>query len=219
MWSLAQVAVVLWCLGYPEQALQKSREALCLAHKLGHPFSTGWVLICAAWLHQLRQEPQEAQGQAEAAITLSTDQGFPLWLAHGTVQGGWALAQQGQGEEGIAQMRQGMAAYRATGAELIRPCQLALLAEAYGKAGQTEEGLTALAEALDLVQKTGEHMWEAERYRLKGELTLQQFKVQSSELPIPDPRPLTPKPKPKHVFSRRLRLPAVSRPSRWSCGQ
>ena len=93
-------------------------------------------------------------------------------MAWGTILRGWALAEQGQGEEGIAQIHQGLAAYRATGAELVRPYYLALLAEAYGKVGQVEEGLDVLAEALASVDKTGERFYEAELYRLKGELTL-----------------------------------------------
>ena len=105
-------------------------------------------------------------------IALSTEQGFPFWLATGTILRGWALAEQGQEEEGIAQMRQGLDAWRATGAELCRPYFLALLAEAYGKAGQAEEGLTVLAEALATVDKTGERFYEAELYRLYGELSL-----------------------------------------------
>ncbi len=85
---------------------------------------------------------QAAQEQAEAVITLSTEQEFPTWLASGTCLRGWALAEQGQREEGIAQMRQGLAASRAIGVNIERPYFLALLAEAYGQAGQTEEGLT-----------------------------------------------------------------------------
>jgi predicted ATPase len=85
---------------------------------------------------------------------------------------GWALAMQGQGEEGIAHLHQGLAALRAAGAELSRSRDLALLAEAYGKVGQTEAGLTVLAEALAVVDKTGERYWEAELHRLKGELLL-----------------------------------------------
>ena len=87
---------------------------------------------------------------------------------------GWALAEQGQGKEGVAQICQGLAAYRARGSELSRPYFLALLAEVYGKAGQAEEGLSALSEALTLVNKTGERFYEAELYRLKGELLLAQ---------------------------------------------
>jgi predicted ATPase len=178
-WSSAQAAVALWYLGYPEQALQKSREALRLAYELGHPFSTDYVLFCAAWIHQLRHEPQEAQGLAETVITLSQDQGFQRWLVLGTMAHGWALAMQGQGEAGIAQIHEGMIARRGLGDETGRPYFLALLAEACGKVGQHEEGLRALAEALDLVEKTGERIYEAEIYRLKGELTLQkEFHVQ-----------------------------------------
>ena len=87
---------------------------------------------------------------------------------------GWALAQQGLGDEGIAQMRQGLAAWQAVGLRLGRQCWLYLLGEAYGKAGQVEEGLRVLDEALAAVHKSGECRWEAELYRLKGELLLRQ---------------------------------------------
>src|SRR3990172_11917413 len=107
-------------------------------------------------------------------MTLSTEHGFPHWVAMGTILRGGALAEQGQGEEGIAQMRQGLAAWRATGAELVRPYFLALLAEASGKVGQVEEGLTVLAEAVSVVNKSGERFYEAEIYRLKGEIALMQ---------------------------------------------
>jgi predicted ATPase len=115
---------------------------------------------------------QAAQEQAEAAIAVCTEQGFPYWLAMGTILRGWAMAEQGQEEKGIAQMRQGLAAYRATGAELRRPYYISLLAEAYGKEGQAEEGLNTLAEALNTVNKTGERWYEGELFRLKGELLL-----------------------------------------------
>ena len=72
---------------------------------------------------------------------------------------------------------------------MVRPHFLALLAEAYGKVGQTEEGLSVLAEALALVDKTGERYYEAELYRLKGELTLQKFQVASSKFQVADPGP------------------------------
>ncbi len=141
-------AWALWSLGYPEQALQRSHEALTLAQEMSHPFNLALALDFAAVLHQHRQESQAVKERAEAAMTLSTEQGFPFWLAWGTVLWGWALAEQGQVEEGIDQMRQGLSAYRATGAEWARPYYLALLAEGYGKSGQAEEGLAVLAEAL-----------------------------------------------------------------------
>ena len=113
-------------------------------------------------------------------IALSSEQGFAFWVAWGTILQGWALAEQGQGEEGIAQMRQGLAAFRATGAEAFRPYFLALLAETSGKVGQAEAGLAVLAEALATVDKTGERWCEAELYRLKGELSLQSRQVEAS---------------------------------------
>jgi predicted ATPase len=165
-------AYALWLLGYPDQALQRSQEALILAQELAHPFSLAYALNWAAWLHQLRREGQAVQERAEAAIALSHSQEFALWLAGGTILQGWALAEQGQGGEGIAQMRQGVAAWRATGAEFMRPYFGALLAEAYKKAGQAEAGLTLLAKALVVVERTGERFYEAELHRLKGELLL-----------------------------------------------
>jgi predicted ATPase len=108
------------------------------------------------------------------------------------VRRGWALAERGQEGEGIQQIHQGMAAHRATGVELYRPHHLALLAEAYEKTGQVEEGLRALAEALTVVDKNGERFYEAELYRLKGQLALQQKSKEqrvkiatSSEPPTP----------------------------------
>ena len=112
-----------------------------------------------------------------------------MWLAAGTVARGWALAEQGQGEAGIAQIRQGIAALQATGTAGARPFVLALLAEAYRQVGQTEEGLRVLTEALTVVDNTGECLYAAELYRLKGVLTLRQYHVASvkSQAPIPPP--------------------------------
>jgi predicted ATPase len=165
-------AWVLWGLGYPDQALQRSHEALALAHELAHPHSLAYALFYDAVLYGFRRENQGAQARAETLMGLSTDQEFALWVARGMILRGWVLTVEGQGEEGMAQMRAGLAAYQATGATLLQPYWLALLAEMYGKVAQAEEGLTALAEALALVHKTGERWWEAELHRLQGELLL-----------------------------------------------
>jgi class 3 adenylate cyclase/predicted ATPase len=171
--ALAHGAWVLWYLGYPEQALHRSQAALILAREVSHLYSLAHAFWCAAWLHQLRQEVSAVQERAEAAITLSREHGFVQELAWGTIFRGWAVAKQGQREEGIAQMRQGLAAYQATGAQLEIPDYLALLADTYGDAGQPEEGLAVLAQAFTVMHATGERLCEAQLYRLKGELTLQ----------------------------------------------
>jgi class 3 adenylate cyclase/predicted ATPase len=163
-------ANVLWFLGYPDQALKRSPEALTLARELAHPHSLAFALAFAATLHQYRREEQATQERAEALITLATEHGFQV-LAWGTVLRGWALAEQGQAEEGIAQIRQGLAAAQGTGGERLRRYLLTLLAGAHEKAGQIEEGLSVLADLL-VEDKEGERFYEAEMYRLKGELTL-----------------------------------------------
>jgi predicted ATPase len=181
MSGLSRAAMVLWQLGYPDQALKSSQAAVSPAQEVAHPFSLVYALSCAAWCHQLRREGQSAQARAEAGIALSTEHGVPLFLAMNAIFRGWALVEQGREEEGIAQMRQGMAAWRATGAEFARTYFLALLAEASVKARQAEEGLTLLAEALAVVGKAGERFYEAELYRLRGEFILAQSSVQSLE--------------------------------------
>jgi predicted ATPase/class 3 adenylate cyclase len=171
---LAFVARALWMSGLPDQALQQSHKALTLAQELAHPFSLAYALGCAAVLHQLRREGQAAQTRAEAAMALAREQGFALWWAMGTILQGWALAAQGQPVDGVAQIRQGLAAYQATGTAVAQSYLLALLAEAYGDLGQAETGLTVVAEALATVETTGERFYEAELYRLRGELLLKQ---------------------------------------------
>jgi tetratricopeptide (TPR) repeat protein len=175
---------VLWHLGYPDQALQRVQESLAQAHESAHPFGVAYVLVLAGWLHQFRREEHAVQKWAEAAITLAAEQGFPEPLAWGTIQRGWALAIQGQAEEGIAQIQQGLDILRKIGSRSMLPYLLALLAEAYENAGQAEEGVAALDEALSIAQSSGERQYEADLYRLKGELTLQQLRIKNEELKI-----------------------------------
>jgi predicted ATPase len=166
---------VFWLLGYPEQALRRSHEALTLAREQSHPFTLALTLVTVAVLHQLRREGEATLKHVKASLVLSTAQGFPYLSAAGTVLQGWGLARAGQVEEGIAQMRQGLAASRATGAELLRPYLLALLAETCRSAGQIEAGLGALEEALVAAEDHAERFYEAELHRLKGELLLAKF--------------------------------------------
>jgi predicted ATPase len=162
VFGLSRLTQILWELGYPDQALQRSQEALTLARELAHPFSLATALIFAAYLHQHRREAHMTYERAEAALGLSREQGFALRLAQAAILRGWVLVEQGQGEAGIAQIRQGLAALRATGAAMAAiGSDLRLLAEAYGKVGQIEEGLRVI-----------EGQKGAELYRLKGELLL-----------------------------------------------
>ena len=171
---LSLAGLTLWVQGYPDQALERANEALTLAQNLEHPYTLARVLYYTTLLHQLRREWQMVSERAETAITVATAQQVALVLTLGPIIRGWALAMQGQGAEGLTQLRQGLDAYRATGAEFQRPHFLSMLAEVHRSLGQPEAGLTALSEALTLVEKTGERYYEAELHRLKGELLLQQ---------------------------------------------
>jgi class 3 adenylate cyclase/predicted ATPase len=203
---LSQAAWTLWFLGYPAQALKRVQEALTLAPEFAHPYSLAYARGMAAMLQQCRGERQAVQEQAEAVILLSREQGFPYWLPIGTLLKSWALVRGSKKEEGIAQMGQGVAAYRGTGVAVGLTWTLALLAEAYGEVGQAEKGVSVLAEALDIVDKKGERLWEAELYRIKGELTLQKFQVPSSrKFEVRGPKSLTPST--QHLAPKRRRKP------------
>jgi predicted ATPase len=170
---LSYASRALWFLGYPEQALEKSRKALALAQELDHPYSLADAQSSGgAMLHLLRRDHQAAQALAEASIALAAEHKFRYFLAQATMQCGKALAEQGRIEEGTAQLRQGLATWETMGMQYRRPTFLAWLAEAYGKAGKAEEGMSLLDEALAQVEKTDERNYEAELRRLKGELLL-----------------------------------------------
>jgi predicted ATPase len=170
----AFAAWALWLLGYPEQALTRLHEALALAHELSHPYSLAYARCWAAMVSQFRRDVLAVHEHAEVAVTLSAEQGFANWSAHGTSLRGWAIAMQGQGEAGLAQVRQGTAAQRATGAAVLVPYHCTMLAEVADHLGHTADSLQALAEAHILVEQHEERWWEAEVCRLRGVLLLRQ---------------------------------------------
>jgi predicted ATPase len=171
-------ALALWHLGYPDQAMKRADESLTLAHELSHPFTLVFTLYYTARLHMLRGEVRAVQERVEAVLHIAAERGFALFQAFGTVLRGWALAEGGEIEEGIGEIQQGLTAWRAMGLEVVLPESLSFLAGAYGKAGQAEEGLRLVAEALTRVERTGERKFEAELYRLQGELLLSRVEAE-----------------------------------------
>jgi predicted ATPase len=170
----ANAARTLWLLGYPAQALVHLHEALAVAHELSHPYSLAFAWCVAAFVFQFCRDVPAVHQHAEAAVALSTAQGFPQWAAMGRSLRGWALAMQGQGEEGMAQVRQEISAYRATGTTLAAPYFYTLQADICDHLGHIEDGLQALTEAHALVEQYEDRWWEAEIHRLRGVLLLQQ---------------------------------------------
>jgi predicted ATPase len=171
--SLCTLARVLQLLGYPDQALRRSQEALTLARELAHPFSLSVALRAAASVHHRRGELPVAQALHAEGLALCREQGFAQETAQGMLLHGWGLVAQGRQAEGIAQMRQGLDAVRVTGAESDRLWMLSLLAAACRHTGQVEEGLGLVAEALAMVHHMGKHVDASGLYRLKGDLLLQ----------------------------------------------
>jgi predicted ATPase len=171
---IRHAALTLWSLGFPDQAPQRSQQALAVAQASRHPPSLAAALVFAARVHQHRGEGPLARERAEATMPFAREQGFTQCLAAATILRGWALAAQGQVDDGIAEMQEGLTAFRTTGARDDLPYWLALLAEGHGRGGQAAEGLHVASEALAIAHTQGLHVWEAELHRLQGELRLLQ---------------------------------------------
>jgi predicted ATPase len=165
-------AQALYLLGYPDRALQWTQDALAVTQDGSHPAARVIALLGASSIHLFRGEGQAAQTHAEAGMRVCQEQRFTQWMAESTIQYGCTLALQGQAEAGIAQIRQDLVACQGIGAEARWTRHLALLAEAYGHTGQPEAGLRILNDALERVKTNAECWYEAEIYRLQGELLL-----------------------------------------------
>ena len=166
------LALALWHLGFPEQALKLNDEMLKLARTINQPFSLEYALHHTAWLYQHCRLGMNAHAAAEEQIRIATEQGFTFWHASGSLYAAGGLLQQGRLEQGLRLLQNGLEAYRGTGAELALPYYLSILADACIQRGRFAEALAALSEALTFVEKNDERFQEAELYRLKGELLL-----------------------------------------------
>ncbi|MGH9939729.1 MAG: serine/threonine-protein kinase PknK, partial [Blastocatellia bacterium] len=169
---LAVASLALWALGFSDQALDRNARGVALARRLAQPFNIARSLAWASLLFLLRGDWRDSARAAEEAISLSRQYGFSYWLAMATIYHGYALFKQGQREEGIRIMREGLAAEAATGAEIGRPYFLALLGEALAAVGQTKEGIALIDSSLAAVDGTSERFALPDIYRLKGEALL-----------------------------------------------
>jgi class 3 adenylate cyclase/predicted ATPase len=181
VFSRACLGVVLFCLGYPDQALAQSNAAIAEARRLAHLPSLAVTLAWAALLLSLVGENAALGERADQLVAVAAEQGLLLWRAHGTILCGWVKVKNGDVAEGISLLRDGSAAYRATGAEVWMPSYIALLAGACEIAGQVEEALALLDKALQIVQRTGERWFAAELNRHKGRLLLRQGHSKAGE--------------------------------------
>jgi predicted ATPase/class 3 adenylate cyclase len=162
----------LWLLGFPDQALARAQDALALARNLSHPFSLAFAQCWLACVSQLRRDARTVLKQANVTVTLTTEQGFPIWTAMATSFRGWALAMLDKGEEGVVELQKGIAAWKATGAGAWLPFYCIMEAEAFDVCGRAKDALQKLDDAQVAMEKTEERWCEAEIYRLRGALLL-----------------------------------------------
>jgi predicted ATPase len=170
---LAVGSLALWMLGFPEQAVQRSREAVALGSELGQPTTLALALHFASMVQQQRGDRTSLQANTATNLTLAQEHGFSFWRAGSLVLQGWALTDHGTHQTGIEQMQQGIAEWQATGGETHKTYYLGLLADALARKGEVEEALRVVADALDQVHRSGECFHEAELHRLRGQLLLQ----------------------------------------------
>ena len=172
--SQGLLGLVLFCLGFPDQALTRSSAAIAEARRLGHPPTLASGLQVGATLLSLVGDNAALGEVADQLVAVVTDHGLHFWGPWGSIYRGWVKVTNGDIAEGISLLRSGLATYRAAGAELWMSHWLALLARACEIAGQVDEAVTRLDDALQMVERTGERWVAAELHRHKGELLLRQ---------------------------------------------
>lgn len=180
VYALGWTAWTLLFLGYPDQALKRSKEAIALAQKLDHPFSLTFALNAAGnFVNRILRKVRASREYSNEVMRLSREKGFVFYQGLALFDQGLMRVEEGQMNEGIAQMHKGLGVLQAAGTEAYRTYCLSFLADAYRKAGKVEEGLKVLTEALALVEKSDERFFEVELHRVKGELLLMQDKAQA----------------------------------------
>jgi tetratricopeptide (TPR) repeat protein len=175
------LGLVLFCLGFLDQALAQTNAAIAEARRLAHAPTLAASLAFGTHLHSHLGDHAASGELAGQLIAVAIELGFPHWRAQGTIFRGWAEIKNGDVTEGISLLRSGVAAYRATGAEQWMSQYTPLLATAYEITGQVEEALTLLDQALQTVERTGERCFVAELNRHKGRLLLRQGHTEAAE--------------------------------------
>jgi predicted ATPase/class 3 adenylate cyclase len=165
--------MALWLLGYPDQALRICAEGRRYADASQHPFSEAMARTISLRVHQFRGEAAVVEREADAAIALCEEHGFVHYLAMALILRGWASAQQGEFDKGIAEIQDGLEKVRTTGALLFESYALGLLADVCIKNERYEQAFSFLDQAkLRLDQENSERFYAAEIYRLLGETYL-----------------------------------------------
>jgi len=163
---------VQWLLGYPDRALSWNQQSISLSRKLRHPFTLAFALVGGCEVHWFLRDSEAISRYTDELIPLAAEKGFVYWEGHGVFYRGESWTLEGRVEEGIAEMRRGLAMMRGTGTGTCLTRLLTRVADACRKVGEIEQGLSAVSEAMELMRRFDERYMEAELHRLKGELLL-----------------------------------------------
>lgn len=170
--------IALWLLGYADQALRQSDEAIAMSREQS-PSSQAIAMHFAAMLHQLRRDGARVRECSDASTAIAAEHGFSFWLAGGNILGGWSQAISGEAQAGVSRIRQGLSDWNATESVTYKTYYLRLLAEVLNDQTEIDESLSIISEAIQLVKRTGEGLYEAELHRIQGELILRQSSAPS----------------------------------------
>ena len=166
-------AIILWLLGFPDQSLDRMQTCMKLSKQLENPHSSGFGMFLVGVMYQLRHDPVATQKQADDLIQIAADHALP-WISLGKILRGWATVRQTADVEGLALLKSSLDTWRASGAGVIVPYCLGLLAATHQALGQISDASRSVAEALSMVETTHSRWYEAELHRLHGELALEQ---------------------------------------------
>ncbi len=170
--SLLYLALTLWLMGYPDQAATYNAQAQVLARELDHPFSRNPALVYTVVLQSFSRQLQDAHDLVHELMTLSSEYAFPHWTTLSTILRGCVLIHDQQHGPGIDCIAVGLAARRDQGAGLSQSWILGQLAQGHLAAGRFDEGRASLEEAQKIADTSAEHWWDAELWRLQGQLLL-----------------------------------------------
>jgi predicted ATPase len=174
-YAAAQVyaALVHWQLGHSDRAIAAASAGVRFARERKHAFSLSIALCFSGTLHQQRRDVDAVREAVDEVIPLASEYGFPIWRGWGTLLQGWSRAQSGEGPQGIDTIRSALNDIATTGSTLGGPGALMFLAEAQQTAGLAEDAATTASSALAIAEQLGQHAWDAELLRLRGEALLQ----------------------------------------------
>lgn len=163
------LAMALWHLGRPDQAVRRMDEAIALARRQAHPYGLAFALVVGGYLAMFRRDPARATALSSEGLAIAMDKGYSYHMVMGGFVRGWALGEEGAGDEGLAAMQRSIEAARRAGARMGQTLFLAQMADSCIRRNRFEEAARWLEELAAATTTTGETFFEPELHRLSGQ--------------------------------------------------